>query len=334
MKITKGRGKSKVVIFDSNGDYLRIADYINKFIYTDKIKSITNIKQVLQELEFDVVEPVRDTIFRKVLSKKLKDAFGCNCCKKVNKQYWLLRGYTKSESEVLVVEEQRRRANKQTIESNQQKSITWHKGAHRQDRGYKFYIDKGLSPEEATLKINERNNKWQSSLNKAIEQDPTITKRRGRTKTQLIETHGVDVAENIIARRLCNFKGVSKLQMKFINDVIRACDLPYDRCQFDKSEFFINSNDMFFQYDFKYQDKIIEFNGDYWHLNPSIYTEHCVNAVTGKTGKETWQYDKIKASVANEQGYSIMTVWEKDYRNNKDKTLERIKKYIYEEYKH
>ena len=90
----------------------------------------------------------------------------------------------------------------------------------------------------------------------------------------------------------------------------------------------IKSGDTIFFFDFKYRNKIIEFNGDFWHLNPSIYTEQSVNKVTGKTAKEIREYDEMKASVASERGYTIMTVWERDYRNDRDKTLEQIKRHI------
>lgn len=69
--------------------------------------------------------------------------------------------------------------------------------------------------------------------------------------------------------------------------------------------------------------KIIEFNGDYWHANPLKYKpEQIINQV-GKTASQIWEHDQIKISAAAQRGFSIMTVWESEFIQDRN-ILERI----------
>lgn len=48
-----------------------------------------------------------------------------------------------------------------------------------------------------------------------------------------------------------------------------------------------------------------------------------------KLVKEIWQYDTMRNNILKSKGYMIYTIWENDFKNNKNKVLEKIKK-IYE----
>ena len=78
-------------------------------------------------------------------------------------------------------------------------------------------------------------------------------------------------------------------------------------------------------YDFVLDDvhKVIEFNGDYWHGNPTIYSPDDVPNISGLTATELWAKDKEKNLIAENNGYKVLTIWEKDYRENSDLCLSR-----------
>lgn len=80
-----------------------------------------------------------------------------------------------------------------------------------------------------------------------------------------------------------------------------------------------------FGYDFtdNVNNKIIEFNGDYWHMNPKIYKASDFNKNKKMTAKEIWEYDKNKINLAKKYGYDVLVVWEKDYRNNQEKIIKQ-----------
>lgn len=88
----------------------------------------------------------------------------------------------------------------------------------------------------------------------------------------------------------------------------------YEFYKFDK----INNKRYF--YDFIYNDKIIEFNGDYWHANPFLYKEKDLIKLRGAEvveAKSLWDKDEIKYNFIRKSGFNILIVWEYDYKNNK-----------------
>jgi very-short-patch-repair endonuclease len=56
---------------------------------------------------------------------------------------------------------------------------------------------------------------------------------------------------------------------------------------------------------------IIEVHGDYWHCNPTIYSENFINK-TGITAKEKWNKDTDRKMYLESQGYKVTIVWESD----------------------
>ena len=76
--------------------------------------------------------------------------------------------------------------------------------------------------------------------------------------------------------------------------------------------------------------KIIEYNGDMYHENPSIYNEnddpHPFRK--GLPSKEIWEKDRIKTLRANEEGYEVFIVWDSEYRKNPEETLKKCLNYL------
>ena len=73
--------------------------------------------------------------------------------------------------------------------------------------------------------------------------------------------------------------------------------------------------------------KIIEYNGDYWHMNPAIYNESVIMKQTGKTAAEIRERDRLKRISAEERGFSLYVVWEREYQSNPDAVLNDVKKW-------
>ena len=76
-------------------------------------------------------------------------------------------------------------------------------------------------------------------------------------------------------------------------------------------------------FDIQFNDKIIEYNGDYWHANPNKFKHDDIikNGNSNISAAEKWEIDKIRNKVANAYGYEIMTIWEHDYKQNKEKVI-------------
>ena len=75
--------------------------------------------------------------------------------------------------------------------------------------------------------------------------------------------------------------------------------------------------------DYKLNTKIIEFNGDFWHANPLYYKSGEIIYTNGKhLVDDIWNADKIRKDALERLGYKVMVVWERDYYNNPDKSIE------------
>lgn len=68
-----------------------------------------------------------------------------------------------------------------------------------------------------------------------------------------------------------------------------------------------------------YRGKIIEFQRDVFHANPSLFSEgdkpHPYNQLTSK---EIRIIDKNRFLYYNDRGYKVLEIWENDYKNDPD----------------
>ena len=69
-------------------------------------------------------------------------------------------------------------------------------------------------------------------------------------------------------------------------------------------------------YDIVFKNKIIEYNGDYWHCNPAIYDDTFFNKSKHKSSIDIWKRDEERASYARAMGYEILIIWERDYKKS------------------
>ena len=84
-----------------------------------------------------------------------------------------------------------------------------------------------------------------------------------------------------------------------------------------------------FLYDFVYGNKIIEFNGDFWHANPNKYDADDYIR-DGVLAKDIWEKDAIKKRVAEAEDFEIFVVWENEFRKHPDETIKKCIDFINE----
>lgn len=69
----------------------------------------------------------------------------------------------------------------------------------------------------------------------------------------------------------------------------------------------------------------VEVQGDFWHANPKKYTEDWINPVTKQTAKEIREKDERKKQFLELKGYTVLYVWENDYRKNRELVIENLR---------
>lgn len=70
---------------------------------------------------------------------------------------------------------------------------------------------------------------------------------------------------------------------------------------------------------------VVELFGDFWHHHPQKYDADYVNPFTKRTSAQVWERDRRKISDISEHGYSIVVIWESEWKQDKAECLERIK---------
>lgn len=81
-------------------------------------------------------------------------------------------------------------------------------------------------------------------------------------------------------------------------------------------------------YDFTYNDKIIEFNGDFWHMNPIKYKPDYFNKRIQMNASQKWAFDKQKIELAEKNGYKVLTIWETEHIKNKQATINKCIQFL------
>lgn len=80
---------------------------------------------------------------------------------------------------------------------------------------------------------------------------------------------------------------------------------------------------------FKDKKLIIEFFGDYWHMTPKKYKSTDIHNVMKKTAKEIWDRDYEKIENLKSCGYTIIIIWENEWKRDRKEVEKRIKNVYY-----
>ena len=80
--------------------------------------------------------------------------------------------------------------------------------------------------------------------------------------------------------------------------------------------------------DFCLENKVIEFNGNYFHADPMKYKADDVLPFLGKTAKAIWMRDMLRNNGITKLGYDIHIVWENDYRKDPEKTINECVEFL------
>lgn len=107
----------------------------------------------------------------------------------------------------------------------------------------------------------------------------------------------------------------------------------FDLLDIDDSKYYTNGEELcisyengVYFYDFVYKNKIIEFNGDFWHANPEFYDKN--DMICDIPVSNIWEKDLHKKLIAQNNGYDILVIWENEFINNKEKIIEKCKTFL------
>jgi G:T-mismatch repair DNA endonuclease (very short patch repair protein) len=185
-------------------------------------------------------------------------------------------------------------------------------------RGY--WLKKGYNEDEIDVIINERQNTF--TLDKCI-------LKHGKSKGTAVYNNR---QEKWLIKLYANFEmfgdGRSR-QSKWANSIKEI--LKPNGIQIHEKEKWIReegTNSKAYSYDLTVNKKIIEFNGDYWHMNPSKYKSSSYNKTKKMLASDIWQYDANKIKLAESHGYEVLTIWESDYNRYPTVTIQKCIEFL------
>jgi G:T-mismatch repair DNA endonuclease (very short patch repair protein) len=113
-----------------------------------------------------------------------------------------------------------------------------------------------------------------------------------------------------------NFYRFSKISQALFDEIVKSSSIKSNEVLYGKTEKYLNG----YFYDLTYKNKIIEFNGDYWHANPLKYSNDKTLRMVCETRlvEDIWARDVKKINHAISNGYEVKIVWENDFVNRRE----------------
>ena len=220
----------------------------------------------------------------------------------------------------------------QTVDYNigdiRNKSVeTMKNNPHKRPTRIEYWLSLGYNENEAAKKLSEHQTNFSLDICKekyGDEEGYRIWKERQEKWKDAFYNKSEEELRDIFKRRTKIIKGpISNIEQEFIGNIEKY--LGNQNCE---RQYTIDTPERFYRYDFKFNDKIIEFNGDYWHANPDKYHEDYFHSKLQLTAKDIWEKDNIKNNVALDNGFKLKIVWESDYKNNKEKVIEECLNFL------
>lgn len=204
------------------------------------------------------------------------------------------------------------------------------------ERQTTFSLDKCISKygeDEGVVVWKTRQDKWQNTLtSKSPEEYESIQKKKIVNIHTYTKKYGDEVGRRLY-KDLCDLKTKilmdnfnvnnsgrsSKIEGRFLDEVEEHLGNPIDR------QFRIIDSSRNIFVDGLYNNIVIEIFGDYWHGNPTIYSESDTITKKGYICKDIWDMDKKRFDIIESKGFNIIVVWESSISSpNKMKTTSKL----------
>ena len=209
--------------------------------------------------------------------------------------------------------------------------ITKKENPEKDNTQIEFYMAKGMSEEEAKIALSERQATF--NLDKCIE-------RHGEIKGKEVWQSRQEKWQNTLKSKSPEeIARINKEKAKGLNlhrhsnisqELFDSFNIEDSRYTTHGGEKRFNMPPTFIFVDFLYKNKIIEFNGDLWHANPELYEANDIlKIMENKTAQEIWDKDEARLNYLESQGYDVLIVWEKDYREDKNTVREQCLAFLH-----
>lgn len=306
----------------TNLNYKNCLEYwlLKGYDYESALNKVKEIKKLVSEISVGSIDYYR--IVSDLTDNEIKDLLSEYT--HLSKKYWINKGYSEEESVNIIRELQIKNTNKGV--ELRKKFPEKYSATTETQIGY--WLKKGFTQEESLLKLNKRQSTF--SLDKCIEKHgeeegkKIFNERQAKWQTSLSSNGNLKM-------------GYSKISQDLFYNLLES----YNNKEKDKVYFATHNNEYCLEkenggiwlYDFvdTINNKIIEYNGDDYHGNPSKFKDDDNPHPFRKniTAQEIWDKDKIKIDVAINNGFEVLTIWDSEYRwGDKEKIINKCINFI------
>jgi uncharacterized C2H2 Zn-finger protein len=198
-------------------------------------------------------------------------------------------------------------------ETHKNKDVTW------TQIGY--WLKKGFSEEESKKKIEDKKEEIKFTLKNCIKwygefDGPIKFKERQEKWIKTMRTKSSEEISRINRLKVYSDFFQSKAELELIKILnLESC-------------FVIPDGDSGYVFDMRKNNKLIEYNGDFWHCNPKIYERNYFNKRLKMFSWQKWEKDEIKSNYAKEKGYEILIIWEDDFKKDKENVIKKCVEFL------
>lgn len=190
----------------------------------------------------------------------------------------------------------------------------------------KYWIDKGYSEDES-----EKLRAKRQITNTVDNYIKKYGDKLGVTKFKERNTKWSEQIENKFKNgefSKTSTNNYSKPELELFEVIIEKLDIIHCYSGVDNNQYFLRDNNKTYSYDFVFNNKVIEFNGDYWHCNPETYESTYYHNHKKMTANEIWIADNIKIEAIKNRGYDVLIIWENNYKQNKEKVIQECIEFL------
>lgn len=196
-----------------------------------------------------------------------------------------------------------------------------------------FFMSKGYSEEEANRLSKERQSTFtkEKCIAKYGEGEGlNIWSERQKKWQDTLNNKPIEEIERINQDKVWKSGNVSKISQRLFEQISIPGSRWGNRRNDNHGEKLVIVGNLKCLVDFSFNNKIIEFFGDYWHANPGKYSSDkmFIRRKGNRTAKEIWEEDTIRISTLQQAGYDIMIVWESDFRRDPEKVISKCQKFL------
>ena len=145
-----------------------------------------------------------------------------------------------------------------------------------------------------------------------------------KVKQTNLERYGVENPMiSKCSRGEIKFKGYSKSSQEFFEKIDKYLDKKYTTQYATKNgekKITVDNHNYYVDFYINELKIAIEFNGDTWHGNPSLFKadDKCFPMDSNITAKDLWEMDNIKRKRLESMGIKLVVIWESEYKKCKD----------------